>query len=434
MSSIHWSGAAVWAAMAAGAVAQDAPKADLEKRVAELEAKLPKDAGGGDMKWSDFSALGSRFKLYGHLRLDAYYDDSRPNSVTLPSYIRSEDPTAPLAQRAPSGESDFTMHPKLTRLGLDFIGPKLGGLGDAVLTGKLETDFYNATATDSREALRIRVAYIQLKWNTVSLYAGQMWDVISPIYPVVNPDNVMWNAGNLGDRRPQIRGEWASAGDKTRFNVQAMAGNTGAIDGKDQEPATATGSGYKDGDQAAQPTLQARGAIITPMLDWKKNIEFGVWAHRAEEKTDVPVGNSSTFLSSAYGVDLQLPVFKDKFWFKGELWTGRNLGDVRGGILQSINLNGDEVRSQGGWAEFGAKAHDRVNVYAGYTFDNPNNDDLINNATTASRTRNSIWYAALRFDFKPVTFGLDYLRWTTGYLGFGDGTDNRFQAYIQYAF
>jgi len=436
MSSIHWFALPLLGVLAAPALAQDtdAKIEALEKRIAELEGKSPKDLGSGEtMKWNDFSLGGSKFQLYGFLRTDAYYDDSRPNNVTLPAYIRSEDPTAPAAAGAPSNSSDFTMQAKLTRIGLRFTGPELGGLGDPKLTGLLETDFYNATATDSREALRIRVAYTKLSWDHFSFYAGQMWDVISPIYPIVNPDNVMWHAGNLGDRRPQVRGEFV-AGETTKFNFQAEAGNTGAIDAQDAEA-----NGFKDGDQSGVPTLQARAAIISPVSNWKKNVEFGVWAHRAKEETDVAIGSERHFDSSAYGIDLQVPVYTDLVWFKGELWAGRNLGDVRGGIVQDINTDGKPIRSQGGFGEIGVKACPHVEVSAGYSFDNPNNDDLTPGVANpggnvAPRSRNAIAYAAVRVKYNAVSFGLDYLRWVTGYLTFSDGTDNRLQAFISYAF
>jgi hypothetical protein len=443
MSAVSWSSIAVLAIFPSQALAQDSDKRieALEKRIQELEAKSPKDSAGtaaaqaGDaMKWNDFSALGSRFQLYGFLRLDAYYDDSRPNNIQLPSFIKSEDPNAPAAFRAPNNKDDFTMSAKLTRLGINFTGPKVESLGDATVLGKLETDFYNTSTTDSREALRIRVAYLQLKWTDFSLYAGQMWDVISPLQPIVNPDNVMWNAGNLGDRRPQLRGEYM-VGEKTKFDLQAMVGETGAIDGQDLDPAGGTGSGYLDGSQSGMPTFQTRAAVIVPVSDWKKNVEFGMWLHRAEESTDTPVGTSTHFNSSAYGLDLSVPVYQDRVWLKTELWTGRNLGDVRGGILQDVNANGKEIHSEGGFGEVGVKTCDRVNAYAGYSWDNPDNGDLsANSATNAARTRNQIWYLALRFDFKPITFGLDYLHWVTSYQTFHNGTDNRFQAYISYAF
>src|SRR5262249_50309973 len=146
-------------------------------------------------------------------------------------FIRSEDPSAPAAVRAQPNQSDFAMYPKLTRLGLDFYGPSIAALGDVQTSGKLETDFYNTATTESREALRIRVAYLQLHWPSFNFYAGQMWDLISPLNPAVNPDTCLWNAGNLGDRRPQARGEWILAPmDASKFFVQGMVGQTGAID------------------------------------------------------------------------------------------------------------------------------------------------------------------------------------------------------------
>lgn len=419
----------------AAATAQDAATEieSLKKRLSEIEAKLPKDSGGDDvMNWSEFAALGSKFKLYGYLRLDAIYDDSRPNNTQVVSYIRSEDPTAPAGVRAPNNSSDYNMHPKLTRLGLDMTGPTIAGLCDAQVVGKLEIDFYNATATESREALRIRLAYAQLKWSQFNLYAGQMWDLIAPLFPVVNPDFVMWGAGNLADRRPQLRAEYIAAAGDSKLFVQGMAGATGAVDAQDLDPAGTTGAGYRDGDQAAMPTFQGRVAWRTPVADWKRDFEFGIWAHRANEETDTPVGSERNFVSSAYGIDVQVPIWRDRLWVKGELWQGRNLDDVRGGILQGINASGVEVRSEGGFGEIGWKANSVVTLHAGASFDNPENEDL--NPNAGSRSRDQIAYGAIRFDFKPVLIGFDYLRWVTGYQGVDEGDDNRFQFFIQYSF
>lgn len=415
-------------ATASPIVAQETVES-LSKRVAELEAKLPKESSGEAVKWSDLSALGSRFKLYGYLRVDTIWDDSRANNTQLPAYIRSEDPTAPAGFRAASNSSDFNIHPKLTRVGLDFTGPKLESLNGAQVLGKLETDFYNATATESREALRIRVAYLQLKWESFSLYGGQMWDVISPLFPVVNPDLVMWGAGNLADRRPQIRGEWVTAMGDAKLTTTGMVGSTGAVDAQDLDANT-----YRDGDQSAQPTLQARVGWKRPVGEKKANLEFGAWVHHANEETDKPIGTNRNFSSSAYGIDVQVPLYQDAVWFKGEFWHGRNLDDVRGGILQGINTAGDEIRAQGGFAEVGWKVTARTAVHAGYSWDDPNNDDLIVSASNAPRSRNSVAYGAVTWDFKPIYFGLHYLRWTTGYEGFEKGDDNRLQFFAQYSF
>ena len=134
------------------------------------------------MKWNEVSALGSRFKLYGWLRLDAIYDDSRPNNTQVIGFVRSEDPAAIEAFRAnpnafggvnpetfasKHNEDDFTMHPRLTRFGLDFDGPVVAALGDSKVTGKVEIDFYNNALvgqSESREAIRMRHAYLKLAW------------------------------------------------------------------------------------------------------------------------------------------------------------------------------------------------------------------------------------------------------------------------------
>jgi hypothetical protein len=410
----------------------------LNKRVAELEAKLPKDSAaaatpGGDeyMKWNDFQALGSRWKLGGWLRLDAQYDDSRMNDVQLPQWVRSEDPAAPASIRAPNDANEFTMHAKLTRLWLDMVGPKLAPLWDASLSGRLEVDFYNSVTSDSREALRIRTAYLQLKWSSVALSFGQMWDVIAPLAPIVNNDMVMWNAGNLADRRPQVRGEWwHSFGDK-KLTVTAMAGQTGAIDNQDLDAAGTTGAGFLDGEQSGGPTWQARVGWKQPISDMK-DLEAGVWAHHAHENVDVPVGGDRNFTSAAYGVDLTVPVFRKVVWVKGELFAGRNLDDVRGGIGQNINsATGEEIRSRGGWAEVGFQPDgSKLTYYGGYAIDNPSNDDL----PVSARSRNSVMYAAVRIDFKPVLIGFEYLYWVTDYMRFNNGDTNRLVGFIQYTF
>jgi len=404
----------LWIGAADSASAQDTVES-LSKRLAEIEAKLPKGGTSGT------SSLGSMFKLYGFLRVDAMYDTARPNNTQLPVFIRSEDPSAPAGVRASSNDEDFNIHPKLTRVGLEFDGGKIDSLGNAAVTGKLETDFYNATATESREALRIRVAYLQLKWDQFALYGGQMWDVISPLMPIVNPDMVSWGAGNLADRRPQVRGEWSQAMGDSKLTVTGMAGATGAVDAQDSDANT-----YRDGDESAVPTLQSR-------VGWKSGaLELGAWAHRAKEETDTPVAGHSHFVSSAYGVDFQLPLHGDVLWLKGELWNGRNLFDVRGGVLQDLGPSGQEIRSEGGFTELGYKLNDHCKLHTGWSFDNPENEDL--GGGTNIKQRNTIAYCAATFDFKPVAFGIHFLRWNTTYQGFNDGTDNRVQAYLQYSF
>ena len=41
---------------------------------------------------------------------------------------------------------------------------------------------------------------------------------------------------------------------------------------------------------------------------------------------------------------------------------------------------------------------------------------------------------ATRYSTGPIQLGLEYLNWTTDYVGFSDGKDNRVAAFIAYRF
>lgn len=383
--------------------------------------------------WKDLISAGNRFKLYGFARLDLQFDDSRPNNTQTIGWILSEDSAAPAGVGAGGhNKEDFTMHPRLTRLGVDINGGTLDGLGNPTVTGKVEVDFFNnglSGQSESRSALRMRHAWLKMAWDRVSLLAGQTNDVISPLFPIVNSDLVMWGAGNLGDRRPQLRFEYAPPSSETGFIAQAEVGLTGADDNSDLDSPGTFGAGYRDGETSGLPTLQARVAQRFAVGEGKA--EVGLWAHRAWENPDTSFAGEGRFDSDAYGIDFNFPIYKDIVGFKTEWWTGKNVDDVRGGIFQGINrTTGDEISSKGGFAEVSYKVGDHLTTYVGWSNDNPDNEDV----GAQGRAENVIGYGALRWNYKPLSFGLEYLHWTTKYVGLDDGTDNRVVGFLQYSF
>jgi hypothetical protein len=358
----------------------------------------------------------SAFRFYGFARLDAIYDDSRSSSLQSPTFILSEDPSA-----GPEDEDSLTLHPRLTRFGVDLEGPALEPLGGARLGGKLEVDFQNG-GRESRAVPRYRHAYLTLAWERSTLLLGQTWDLISPLYPEVNADTLMWNAGNLGDRRTQVRWTLEPAGAGLSF--AAAAGLTGAVDDQDLD-----GNGVRDGEDAALPNLQARLGWSRPVATG--SLALGAWGYTAREEVQTPVGGESEFDSFAVGVDFSVPL-PGSLAVRGELWTGENLSDIRGGIGQGVNTaTGEEIASRGGWAELGWKSDGPYSIYAGGTLDDPDDDDL----RPGDRSENSAWYLVQRLDFGPAfRVGLDYLHWTTDYAGLDEGTDNRLNLYVVYFF
>jgi hypothetical protein len=106
--------------------------------------------------WSEIIGEGNKIKLYGFLRLDMIFDTQQPNNSQSIFFIKSPNPRA-----GGNVNGDFTMHPRLTRLGIDWSGPRIAKLGNAKLSGKFETDFQNG-GTESRQIIRIRHAQERL--------------------------------------------------------------------------------------------------------------------------------------------------------------------------------------------------------------------------------------------------------------------------------
>src|SRR5687767_5686493 len=92
----------------------------------------------------------SAVSFYGFARLDVAIDDSRINSFQTPTFVRSE-PTGA------ENRSNFTMHPRLTRFGVNYKAPAISN-GPAVV-GKIEIDFHNG-GSNSRAIPRYRHVYV----------------------------------------------------------------------------------------------------------------------------------------------------------------------------------------------------------------------------------------------------------------------------------
>lgn len=405
-----------FAALALGQAAQAAPETEAEDgRVVTLGK--------------------SKLTFYGFLRLDAVLDSDRPNNIQIPGFILSPDLLPP--QGPAAGERDFTMHPRLTRFGLDLEAPPITGLGNPQLSGRLEIDFYNLPVSptslnsNSREFLRLRHAWAKLDWGTFSLLAGQREDVISPLFPTVNNDLVMWGAGNLGDRRPQLRPELKSG----RVTLTGMIGVTGAVDSQNLEGAA---NNFFDGEASGVPTLQVRAGYTFDGPASGKKSAVGVWAHWARERLDVDTtfpNGEDEFTSDCVGADLSL-LLHPKLWIKSEIWSGKNLDDVRGGIFQGV-IGGEEIEARGGWAEVGFPLG-WWTPSVGFSIDDPDDEHLpvLTATTNPGQDKNTIWYVANRMRWGAFEVGADYLHWETRYAGSGvrDGVDHRVNSFVAYHF
>ena len=385
-------------------------------------APLPsKQNDSGNVRWSDLLGEGNRIKLYGFLRLDMIFDSQRPNNAQTIFFVTSPDPRA-----GNTTNGDFTMHPRLTRFGIDYSGPRIGKLGDAKLSGKLEVDFQNG-GSESRQVVRVRHSFLKLDWKEVSLLAGQTWDTVSPLFPTVNNDTLQWNAGNVGDRRPQLRVAYEpNVGEKAKLSFTGGIGLTGAIDSLDLDA-----NGVRDGEESARPDVQGRAGFSYPSAAKGQRVSVGVSGFYGFLETGRAVAGRTSFRSQLVNLDFTLPLH-GRLALRGEGWWGRNMSDVRGGAGQGINAaTGREIRGRGGWAEANVKLSRYFALSPGFSTDDPVDADI----PAGGRTRNRAFFLANRITpNNNFLIGADYLRWKTNYRGLRPGVDNRVNIFFQYNF
>lgn len=364
---------------------------------------------------------GTKLKFYGFVRLDALYSDSRLSHNQFPMFVRREDK----ALGDKNNDEHLDMHPRLTRFGFDMTRDSIPQLEGFKAAGKFEIDWQNRATTEtveseSRQLPRLRHAFLKISNESFSLLAGQTWDLISPLFPSVNSDSLMWNSGNIGDRRPQLRVTYAPAPD---VSVEFALARTGAVDLKDLDS-----NGRRDGDDSGLPMAQFRIGAASLL---NEAVIIGLWGHRALEETDTKVGGDDEFTSNSIGVDINVRMLS-ALSIASELWKGRNLSDIRGGIGQGVNsAAGDEIDSQGGWLEANYNASESATLFAGYGLDNPDDGDL----SAGSRKLNTARWLGVRYDLGGgISAGLEYINWRTDYDNQGDGDANRYNIYFAYKF
>ena len=382
-------------------------------------SEQPQSDKNQPVRWSELLGEGNKIRLYGFLRLDLDFDSQRPNNSQTPLFITSPDPIAGGAEKGV-----FSMHPRLTRFGVDYAGPRIEKLGNAKLSGKLETDFENG-GSESRQIIRIRHAFLRLDWKDFSILAGQTWDVVSPLFPTVNNDTLQWNAGNVGDRRPQFRAAYEPKTGRGKLSLIGGIGLTGAIDALDLD-----NNGFRDGEESALPNVQGRIGYSYP-IGKDRSASFGLSGFYGFLETSRVIAGRTDFHSQLINVDFTVPL-ASRFALRGEGWWGRNMSDVRGGAGQGINVaTGREIRGRGGWSEANIKVSRYLSINPGFSTDDPVDRDLPN----GGRTRNRAFYLANRITpGGNFLMGADYLRWLTNYKGLRRGVDNRVNLFFQYSF
>lgn len=387
----------------------------LEKQVEQLQTdgKAVPPAAPGEQKKSLWSTLDIQF--YGYIKADAAWDSSGvfPGDFVL------------FTRQGRDGDNEFNLTAKQTRLGFKVKGPDVGGL---MTSGRVEADFYGSAGAENKPSLLVRHAYMQLDSadGTFGILAGQTSDVISPLVPYTLNYTVLWDAGNIGYRHPQIRltKDFSLAGDTTLKLAGAISRTISSLEGQNPAPFTNPGA------DAGFPTLQGRVGLTFPCLGYKPTTA-GVSGHWGQEK----FSSDNRVDSWSLNLDVLQPI-NPVVTVKGEAYVGQDLGDYFGGIGQGVSrVNATRpyhaVGDRGGWAAVGLGPWAPWSFNVGAGIDDVDDDDVNANA----RTQNySIFANAIYAVNEHADVGVELSEWRTNYKNADDVDDFRVQASFIYKF
>lgn len=360
------------------------------------------------------------FKFSGYFKTDFAYDQTRVNSGNYALYVLERNPVDALDNDV------LSITARESRIGFDFMWEE----NDIRTDARLECDFYglgvapaSLNSMENKAAPMLRHAYVKISKGQWSLLAGQTSDVISPLVPKTANYTVLWDQGNIGYRRPQVRlSAWTELSDNAKLFVaggifRTLGGNLDA----------AYGDNVDDGADAGVPTFEGRLAMSTKVRE-TGTMELGVSGHYGTE--DYWTGRSTKSVESWSGnVDLRYTPC-ERWEFLGELFVGDNLGAYYGGVGQTLNPMLTEIGSKGGWAEISFRATEGLWLNAGYGIDNPDDDDFIIPSDEPNVRsfigRNTNYFASLMYDLtSTVTAMVELSQLKTSYAyRWIDGSDN----------
>jgi len=370
--------------------------------------------------------VGPSFKVYGFARLDAAYASGRMQNIHFGLWALSPDANGDNGNYA----RELTINPRWSRIGLDWDAGALGG-ESAKISAKIEMDFHGG-GSESRATPRMLQAYGQVQMGDFTVLGGQAWDLYAPLMPGGMEQAIFWYGGNLGDRRPQLRLTYAPSFGPATLVIAGAAAQSGAVDMEDLD-----GNGVMDGNAWARPAGQglAEAKLKIDALG-SKPLRFGASGHYGG-KTLFLAGSRRNFDVYAIVGHLELPI--QFITLRAEIWSGKNVNDLRGGIGQGIALtdtNGDTINDTGrGIAASGGWVHASLTPVDWYSVTVGVGRDKIRDAVAGQRSKNDTFdFANVFTPWKPVKLGLVYNHYWTDYVSVRDASVHRFMMFTQVSF
>ena len=349
---------------------QPSSASSLDDRVANLEdtTRLLSAKVDDQYQTKVESASKYRLRLSGIVLMNLFSNRGVTDNHDVPNWATGAAPGDP--------QGNFGATLRQSELGLEAFGPEVAG---ARTSADLQLDFsggfpqtYNGV---NFGVVRLRIASMRLDWKDTSIVAGQDNLFISPLSPtsfasLSTPS--FGYAGNLWAWTPQVRAEH-------RFEVGE--GQTITVQGGILDNLTGNLPDYpydrspQAGEASSQPAFASR-------IAWSRNVfgqplSFGAAGYYSRQNW----GFGHHIDGWAGLADLQIPV-APKLALSGEVYRGRAIGGLGGGIGQTILSSGAPdytvtgLDSVGGWAQLKFRATSKLEFNGAFGQDNPFASDV----------------------------------------------------------
>ncbi len=300
-----------------------------------------------------------------------------------------------LSQGEPSSQKYVTgADIRQTRLNFGVTGPKLFG-GMATPKAVVEMDFFNLNGPGGYGEVsvvpRLRLAYGELNFGDTVVRFGQDWQILfanAPIslghlaYPVT-----YWN-GQIGWREPGVGVFQTIHTGDSKLELAAQIMKSDWENPTDFGQASTQDLNVDLGQLSGLPALEARAKWSNDML---MGFLAAHWNHvRGSAAGNEPVQAGTITTASSRNWDVVAlkagwsASYAD-FMFQGQVYTGKNLGPVIGGLLQFPTVA--DLHESGGWAQLAYNLNSNWNIQILYGTERLNSGDVAANLSAAPNGR-----------------------------------------------
>jgi len=338
-------------------VTSNSPTAEMEDSIQLLNSKI-----NDQYQTKIESASKYHMRLSGIVLLNLFHNTGAFNSADIPTWVLPPGNSSP---------HSFGATLRQSQIGLEAFGPSIGGAKtSAEVTLDFGAGFQESNDGVNHGLVRLRTASMHMDWKNTSIVAGQDNLFFSPESPTSFASLAIPSfayAGNLWGWTPQLRVEH-----RTNLSEgQSLTFQAGILDNLTGEPPVLSYIRVPQaGERSGQPAYATRVAWASNLFG--KPLTFGAAGYYSRQ--DWGFGNNVDGWAGMSDWDVPLPA---RLSLSGEIYRGRAIGGLGGGIARSVIFNGNPgpgvalrpLNTVGGWSQLKFRANSRLEFNGAFGLD-----------------------------------------------------------------